>query len=76
MHLTVLPPATQCITGIRSTLILPDPLMPLSRCTHRLMPQVHPDRNPERRADATLATARVNQAMDVRSRGLEEPFVV
>jgi len=41
-----------------------------------LLSQVHPDRNPERRADATLATARVNQAMDVRSRGLEEPFVV
>ena len=30
--------------------------------------QVHPDRHPTRIAEATKATARVNQAMDLRSR--------
>ena len=30
--------------------------------------QVHPDKHPDFREEATAATARVNQAMDVRSR--------
>ena len=33
-----------------------------------LLAQVHPDKHPERQSEATQATARVNQAMDVRSR--------
>ena len=33
-----------------------------------LLSQVHPDRNPDRIEEATEATARVNQAMDIRSR--------
>ena len=33
-----------------------------------LLSQVHPDRHPNRRAEATKATARVNQAMDIRTR--------
>ena len=35
-----------------------------------LLTQVHPDRHPARCEEATAATARVNQAMDVRSRGV------
>ena len=34
--------------------------------------QVHPDRHPTRIAEATKATARVNQAMDLRSR-MQDP---
>ena len=37
-----------------------------------LLSQVHPDRNPEWRAAAERAAARVNQAMDVRSRHVTE----
>ena len=33
-----------------------------------LLSQVHPDKHPDFSAEATAATARVNQAMDVRSR--------
>ena len=34
--------------------------------------QVHPDKHPDFREEATAATARVNQAMDVRSRHVTE----
>jgi hypothetical protein len=34
--------------------------------------QVHPDKHPEFSAETTAATARVNQAMDVRSRHVTE----
>ena len=37
-----------------------------------LLSQVHPDKHPEFGAEATAATARVNQAMDVRSRHVTE----
>ena len=37
-----------------------------------LLSQVHRDKHPEFRAEATAATARVNQAMDVRSRHVTE----
>ena len=33
-----------------------------------LLAQVHPDKHPERQSEATQATARVTQAMDVRTR--------
>ena len=39
-----------------------------------LLSQVHPDKHPNRREEATLATTRVNQAMDVRSRHVTEVF--
>ena len=34
--------------------------------------QVHPDKHPDFSAEATAATARVNQAMDVRNRHVTE----
>ena len=34
--------------------------------------QVHPDKHPDFREEATAATARVNQAMDVRCRHVTE----
>ena len=37
-----------------------------------LVSQVHPDKHPEFSAEATAATARVNRAMDVRSRHVTE----
>ena len=37
-----------------------------------LLSQVHPDKHPEFGAEATVATARVSQAMDVRSRHVTE----
>ena len=37
-----------------------------------LLSQVHPDKHPDFSAEATAATARVNQAMDVRSRHVTE----
>ena len=37
-----------------------------------LLSQVHPDKHPGFEAEATMATARVNQAMDVRSRHVTE----
>ena len=37
-----------------------------------LLSQVHPDRHPDCRDEATAAAARVNQAMDVRSRHVTE----
>ena len=37
-----------------------------------LLSQVHPDRNPEFLEEAIAAAARVNQAMDVRSRHMTE----
>ena len=37
-----------------------------------LLSQVHPDKHPGFEAEATMATARVNQAMDVRSRHVNE----
>ena len=37
-----------------------------------LLSQVHPDKHPGFEAEATMATARVNQAMDVRSRNVTE----
>ena len=37
-----------------------------------LLSQVHPDKHPDFEAEATMATARVNQAMDVRSRHVTE----
>ena len=39
-----------------------------------LLSQVHPDRHPGRQEEATQATARVNQAMDVRTRHVTEVF--
>ena len=39
-----------------------------------LLAQVHPDRHPERLAEATKATARVNQAMDKKSRVVDSPL--
>ena len=37
-----------------------------------LLYQVHPDKHPNREAEAIAATMRVNQAMDVRSRHVTE----
>ena len=37
-----------------------------------LLVHVHPDRNPDHKAEATAASARVNEAMDVRSRHVTE----
>ena len=37
-----------------------------------LLSQVHPDRHPDCLDEATAATARVNQAMDVRMRHVTE----
>ena len=37
-----------------------------------LLSQVHPDKHPECTVEATAATARVNEAMDVRSRHVTE----
>ena len=37
-----------------------------------LLMQVHPDRNPDHITEATAASARVNEAMDVRSRHVTE----
>ena len=37
-----------------------------------LLSQVHPDKHPGRQEEATQATARVNQAMDVRTRHVTE----
>ena len=37
-----------------------------------LLFQVHPDRNPEVRAEATVAAARVNQAIDIRTSNVTE----
>ena len=39
-----------------------------------LLSQVHPDRHPKWRDEASAAAARVNQAMDVRSRHVTEVF--
>ena len=39
-----------------------------------LLSQVHPDKHPDFSAEVTAATARVNQAMDVRSRHVTEVY--
>ena len=42
------------------------------KSTRWLLKQVHPDKHPDHRAEAEAATARVNQARDVRCRHVTE----